>query len=118
MKQERARQTGVGQVVEHVERIAHVEADIGQPAVPDMSERPDDPVQERLGPDQSDRRIADRLRREVLARPEADLQPQGTRIAEQRRGRQSSGGNADLRQQRLDEVGLTATELMPLPPAI
>jgi hypothetical protein len=41
-------QRGIGKPREHVERIAHVQADIGQVPVADVLERADDAVQERL----------------------------------------------------------------------
>ena len=40
-----------------------------------MSERADDAVEERLGPDQPDIRVDGGLGGEMLARPETDLEP-------------------------------------------
>ena len=119
VEKEDTREARVGQAFEDVERVAHMQADVGQPAGLDVPERADDAVEEWLGPDEADAGVRGRLRGEMLARAEADLEPQRTLIilgvAEQRRRVDRSGrGDADRRQQRLDEIGLTGAELVPL----
>ncbi len=99
-----------------------MQPDIGQARALDMPERADDAIEERLRPDQPDIGIGSGLRGKMLARPEADLEPQRTRAVtvgiEQRRRRQRPGGNGDAWQQRLDERRLPNPQLMPLLPPV
>ena len=83
-------QRRVGQPLQHVERVAHVQADIGQPPVADMAERAGDAVEERLDADEAV--IGQQIGAigEMLAGAEADLEMERAIVAEQAAGRRSA----------------------------
>ena len=103
---------------QHVERVAHMEADILQPVRLHMLQGTDHAVDERLAADKAMIGMQLRLSREMLARAEADLQLQGPIIAEQDTGIERAFGNADAGQQVLDQSGLPDAQLVPLAPAV
>lgn len=109
----------VGQPLDHVKRVAHVEAHIVEVLVADMPERPDDAIEERLAPEKAMIRPRRRLGGKVFARPEADLELHRPILAEQQ-----SGGEAAIlrhghaRQHVLDQRCLSGAQLMPLGAAI
>ncbi len=53
MEQVHAVQAGIGQPLDHLQRVAHVQADIGKVTVTDMAQRADHAVQERLAADKA-----------------------------------------------------------------
>ena len=75
-------QAGIGQPLDHVERIAHMQPDIGQTAVAQMRQRADHAVQERLAPDEPGIRRRACLPRQMLARAEPDLELERPVVAE------------------------------------
>ena len=109
----------IGQPLHDRQRIAHVKPDVVQPAVADMAQRSDHPIQERLASDEARIRPCDRLAGEMLPRAEADFQPQRTIVVEQpRRIQRPLLRHRHLRQQVVDERGLALAQLMALCPAI
>ena len=83
-------QARVGQPLEHVERVAHVEADIGEMPVADMAERAGDAVEERLGADEAVIGQQVGAIGEMLAGAEADLEMERPVVAEQACGSRSA----------------------------
>ena len=83
MKQIEEAQRAVGHALQHLERIAAPQADIGEMLVADMGERGRDAVEERLGADEA--MIGKHVGAvgEMLARAEADLEMQRPVVAEQ-----------------------------------
>ncbi len=79
-------QRAVGQPLEHVERVAHMKADIGEMPVADMAERADDAVEEGLGADEA--MVGQQVGAigEMLAAAEADLEMERAVVAEQGAG--------------------------------
>ena len=76
-------QRSVGQAAEHVERVAHVQADVGEVAVADVAERGGDAVDERLAADEAVVGEQIGAESEMLARAEADFEVERAVIAEQ-----------------------------------
>ena len=98
-------QARVRQPLQHVERVAHVEADIGEMPVADMAERADHAVEERLGADEAV--IGQQIGAvgEMLAGAEADLEMKRAVVAEQgARIDRPLVGHAQRRQQSLDQA--------------
>ena len=99
-------QSAIGHAAQHFERVAMVDADIGEAAVAHMHQRLRDPVQEGLGADQAV--IGEQIGAfgEVLAPAEADLEMQCGRSDCQtalRRAHLALARHRDLRQERLDQ---------------
>ena len=119
MEQVDALERRIGQPLRHLQRVAHVEAYVRQRAVADMPQRADDAVQERLAADEARARMRRRLRHQMLARAEADLQLQRPVVAEQcPRVERPRFRYRDLRQQLLDQRGLTGAQFVALAAAV
>ena len=119
MQQIDHRQRPVRQPAEHVERIAHVDPDIGQPLVADMAERLGDAIEERLAADEA--MVGQQVGAigEMLAAAEADLEMQRAVIAEQPLGGDFPlGGHRNRRQQRLHQLRLALAQLVAARPAV
>ena len=76
-------QAPVGHALEHVERVAAPQADIGEMLVADMAERGRDSVEERLGADEAMVGQHVGALGEMLAAAEADLEMERAVFAEQ-----------------------------------
>ena len=76
-------QRAVGHALQHLERIAAPQADIGEMLVADMAERGRDAVEERLGADEAVVGQHVGAVGEMLARAEADLEMKRAILAEQ-----------------------------------
>ena len=113
VEQEHPVETGIGQPVEHIERIAIVEADIGQPAIADFEQRADDAIDEGFGADDADMRVGRCLRRHVFTPAKADFEPQGPIVTEQGSGADRPGfGYGKARQQLFDQRRLADAQLV------
>ena len=109
----------VGQALDHVQRIAHVQADILQRAVANMVERADHAVEKGLAADKAGAGPHRRLAREMLAGAEADLHLKRAVFTEQgHRVDRHALGHADPGQQFLDERSLAEAQLVSLAAAI
>src|SRR3546814_7211583 len=69
--------------LQHVQRIAHVDADVGQPSVADMPKRRHDAVQKGFAADETMAGMRLCLRGHMLTAAKADLELHRTRAAEQ-----------------------------------
>jgi hypothetical protein len=67
-------QRGVRQALQHLQRVAHVQADVGEALIAHMAERADDAVEERLAADEAVVRQEIGAVGEMLPRTEADLE--------------------------------------------
>src|SRR3546814_3724359 len=76
-------QRTVRQPFQHVQRIAHVDADVGQPSVADMPKRRHDAVQKGFAADETMAGMRLCLRGHMLTAAKADLELHRTRAAEQ-----------------------------------
>ena len=109
----------VGNALQHVERIAAPEADIGEMAVADVPERGGDAVEEWLGADEAVVREHVGTVGEVLARSEADFEMKRALVAEQARGGHLTVVRYGNRgKERFDEFGLSLAKPVPARPAI
>lgn len=99
-------QRGIGQPRQHIERIAHMKADIVQPLGLHMLERADHAVDEGLAANQAVVGMQFRLSRQMLSGAETDLELQRTTIAKQCAGIERTIRNTDPRQQVLDKPSL------------
>ena len=119
VEQPAAIEAGVRQALEHLDRVAHVQADVGQPAVADVHQRADDAVEERFAADEAHVGCHRRLLRHMLALAKADLDRERSILTEQpRRIERAVGGDLDRRQQLVDQPGLSGAQRMALPAAI
>ena len=104
-------QAGIGQPLQHVERVAMMEPHIGERAVADVHQRAGDAVQERLGADEAVIGQQVGAIGEMLARAEADLEMQRPVVAEQGLAvERPLFRHAQLRQQPLDQLGLARAQ--------
>jgi hypothetical protein len=67
-------QATIGQARDHVARIAHVQAHIGDPAFLDVPQARSHPVLKRLDADEPRLRVRGRLRHQMLAAAKADFE--------------------------------------------
>ena len=81
------RQRAVGHPLEHLERVAVMDADVAQRTVAHVDERLGDPVDEGLGTDETVIGQQVGAVRQMLAAAEADLEVQRAFVAEQRLAR-------------------------------
>ncbi len=110
---------GIGQPLEHVQGVAHVEPDVGEMAVADMAEGADDSVEERLAADEAVIGQEVGAKSEMLAGAEADLQVKRPAIAEQCQAvDRPLFWNAQRRQQLVDQLRLPGPKLVPGPAAV
>ena len=108
-------QRAVGNALEHLERVAAPQPDIGEMLVADVAERGGDAVEERLGADEAVVGQHVGAVGEMLARAEADLEMQRAVIAEQaaRAVTSPSAGTAICGQQVVDQLLLALAQFMP-----
>ena len=112
-------QAAVGQAAEHVERVAHMDADIGEMLVANAAERGGDAVEERLAADEA--MIGQQVGAvgEMLARAEADFQVERAVVAEQApRGQLAIVGDRDRGKQHFDQRRLRRAQLVPARAAV
>src|SRR3546814_14336358 len=81
-------QRTVRQPFQHVQRIAHVDADVGQPSVADMPKRRHDAVQKGFAADETMAGMRLCLRGHMLTAAKADLELPRTRSEERRVGKE------------------------------
>ena len=106
-------QRAVGHALEHFERIAAPQPDIGEMLVADVAERGRDAVEERLGADEAVVGQHVGALGEMLAGAEADLEMERAVVAEQAlRGDFAVGRHRDLRQQRVDQLLLALAQFV------
>ena len=119
MEQIDALQGAVGEAFDDLQRVAHVQADIGEMVVADMVQRADHAVEERFAADKAVIRTGAGLSRQMFAGAEADLHLDRAVVAEQELRIERAGvGDRDLRQQFLDQGGLAQPQLVTLTTAI
>ena len=80
---DRRTKSAVGDAAQHLERVAHVEADVGEPLVADVGQRDGDAVDEWLAADEAVVGQQVGAVSEVLPRAEADFEVERAVVAEQ-----------------------------------
>ncbi len=103
-------------------RVVGEDADVGKLAPLDVADELGDAVLEHFGADHADRRMRRRLRRQVLAAAEAELEPNGADGPREERARIERPLcrklEAELRQTRFDEALLALAQRAPAAPAV
>jgi hypothetical protein len=114
-----ARKACVGEAFQHLQRIVHMDADIVESLPLDVEQQADHAIQERFAADEAVIGAHRRLAGEMLAAAEADLELQGTIVAEQGGGIERPGfRNRDPREKIVDKRLLAHAQLVPLATAI
>ncbi len=104
----------VGYALQHLQRVAAPQADVGELLVLDVAERRRHPIEERLGADEP--MIGQHVGAvgEMLARAEPDLEMERPLLAEQALGGDFAlRRHLDLRQQLVDQLLLALAQLVP-----
>ena len=103
----------VGNAGEHLERVAHMDADIAKALIADVAERGDDAVQEGLAADEA--MVGKKIGAigEMFAAAEADFEMERAVVAEKAGGGHVAFfGNGEGGQQRVDQLLLAGAELV------
>ena len=104
VKQIDHRQRAIGNAVQHLQRVAHVDADIAQLAIADVDQRLRNAIDEGFCPDEAVIGQQVGAEGEMLAATKADLEMQRAVIAEQDRRRNLALlGHGNARQQVIDQ---------------
>ena len=113
VEQEHPVEAGIGQPVEHIERVAIVQADIAQPAIAHFEQRADNAIDKGFGADDPDTGVGRCLRRHMFAAAKADFEPKRHVGTEQAGGGERPGfGHGEPWQQVLDKRGLASAQFM------